>query len=105
VFLVFWLFGLPFLRWLRGGPRQTSVLVREHELEIESGNWLGGALVLPRASVARIDIGRAGVTRLYRRALVVRLKDRRVGWLFVGLSAQQAAFVNGGLQRWLAADF
>ena len=105
VFLAFWLFGLPFLRWLRGGSRQTSLLVRERELEVESGNWLGGALTLPRTSVAGIAIGRAGVTRLYRRALVVRLEDQRVGWLFVGLSAEQAEFVNGGLQRWLATDF
>lgn len=105
VFLAFWLFGLPFLRWLRGGPRQTSLLVRERDIELESGHWLGGALVLPRSSVASIEIGRAGITRLYQRALVVRLKEQRVGCLFVGLSADQAEFVNGGLQRWLRADF
>ena len=105
VFLVFWLFGLPFLRWLRGGSRQTSLLVRERELEVESGHWLGGSLILPRSAVASIEIGRAGFTRLYQRALVVRLKDQRVGCLFVGLSAEQAAFVNGGLQRWMNADF
>jgi hypothetical protein len=105
VFLAFWLFGLPFLRWLRGGPRQTSLLVRERNIELESGHWLGGALILPRPTVASIEIGRAGFTRLYQRALVVRLKDQRVGCLFVGLSAEQAAFVNGGLQRWLRADF
>ena len=105
VFLVFWLFGLPFLRWLRGGSRQTSLIVRERELELESGRWLGGALILPRSAVASIEIGRAGFTRLYRRALVIRLKDQRVGCLFVGLSAEQAAFVNGGLQRWMNEDF
>jgi hypothetical protein len=103
VFLVF--FGLPFLRWLRGGSRQTSLLVRERELEVESGHWLGGSLILPRSAVASIEIGRAGFTRLYQRALVVRLKDQRAGCLFVGLSAEQAAFVNGGLQRWMNADF
>jgi hypothetical protein len=25
--------------------------------------------------------------------------------LFVGLSGEQAEFVNGGLQRWLSGDF
>ena len=105
VFLAFWLFGLPFLRWLRGGPRQASLLVRERELEVESGHWPFGALILPRATVASIEVGRAGFTRSYQRALVVRLKDQRVGCLFVGLSAEQAEFVNGGLQRWLNADF
>ena len=105
VFLAFWLFGLPFLRWLRGGRRQTALLVRERELELETGHWLGGPVILPRAEVASIDVGRAGFTRSNQRALVLRLKDKRVGFLFVGLSAAQAEFVNGGLQRWLAADF
>jgi hypothetical protein len=104
LFIAFWFFGLPFLRWLRGA-RQTSLLVRERELELESGSWLGRAVILPRVDVASIEIGRAGFTRLYQRALVVRLKDRRLGSLFVGLSAAQAEFVNGGLQRWLAGDF
>jgi hypothetical protein len=105
VFLAFWLFGLPFLRWLRGGPRQSSVLVRERELELQSGHWLGGPLILSRHDVASIAVGRAGFTRLRQRALVVQLRDGRSGSLFVGLSAAQAEFVNGGLQRWLAADF
>jgi type IV secretory pathway TrbD component len=104
LFIAFWFLGLPFLRWLRGA-RQTRIVVREREIELESQRWFGGPLVLPRNVVASIEIGRSGFTRLYRRALVVRLKDRRVGWLFVGLSAEQAEFVNGGLQRWLAADF
>jgi hypothetical protein len=105
VFLAFWLFGLPFLRWLRGGRRQTAILVRERELVLESGHWLGGPMTLPRAEVASIEIGRAGFTRLRQRAIVLRLKDQRVGHLFVGLSAEQAEFVNGGLQRWMRADF
>lgn len=105
VFLAFWLFGLPFLRWLRGGSRQTSLLVRERDLELETGHWLGGPLLLPRSSVASIEVGRAGATRLYQRAIVVRLNDRRVGCLFVGLSAEQAEFVHAGLQRWLRQDF
>jgi hypothetical protein len=105
VFLVFWLFGLPFLRWLRGGRRQTALLVREREIELEAGHWLGGPVKLQRSEVASIEIGRAGFTRMRQRAIVVRLEDARVGHLFVGLSAQQAEFVNGGLQRWLAADF
>jgi len=104
LFIVFWFIGLPFLRWLRGA-RQTALVVRERELELESQRWFGGPLILPRNAVASVEIGRAGFTRLYRRALVVRLKDGRVGWLFVGLSAVQAEFVNGGLQRWLAGDF
>jgi hypothetical protein len=105
VFLAFWLFGLPFLRWLRGGRRQTAILVRERELVLESGHWLGGPVIVTRPEVAKIEIGQAGLTRMRQRALCVRLKDHRVGHLFVGLSAEQAEFVNGGLQRWLAADF
>jgi hypothetical protein len=105
VFLVFWLFGLPFLRWLRGGRRQTAILVRERELVLESGHWLGGPVIVTRPEVAKIEIGRAGLTRMRQRALCVCLKDHRVGHLFVGLSAEQAEFVNGGLQRWFAADF
>jgi len=105
VFLAFWLFGLPFLRWLRGGRRQTAILVRERELVVESGHWLGGPVTLSRAEVASVEIGRAGFTRLQQRAIVLRLKDKRVGHLFVGLSAAQAEFVNGGLQRWMRADF
>ena len=105
VFLAFWLFGWPLLRWLRGGRRQTAILVRERELELESGHWLGGPVTLGRAEVSSIEIGRAGFTRLNQRAIVLRLKDNRVGHLFVGLSAEQAEFVNRGLQRWLRADF
>lgn len=105
VYLVFWLFGLPFLRWLRGGQRQTSLLVRESELELESGQWFGGPLSWPRAAVVQIELGRAGPTQLNQRAILIRLKDRRIYRLFVGLSAEQAEFVLGGLQRWLADDF
>ena len=105
VYLVFWLFGLPFLRWLRGGQRQTAVVVREGELELESGQWLGGPLRWSQAAVAQIELGRAGPTRLNQRAIVVRLKDGRTYELFVGLTAEQADFVLGGLQRWLASDF
>jgi putative copper export protein len=104
VFIAFWFFGLPFLRWLRGS-RQSSLVVRERELELTSGHWLGGPLILPRTAVASIVIGRAGFTRLFQRALVIQLKDRRTGCLFVGLSSEQAEFVEGGLLRWLAADF
>ncbi len=104
LFIVFWFIGLPFLRWLRGA-KQTALVVRERELELESQRWFGGPVILPRNAVSSIEIGRAGFTRLRQRALVVRLKDGRVGWLFVGLSREQAEFVNGGLHRWLAGDF
>src|SRR5207244_4274712 len=103
VYLAFWLFGLPFLRWLRGGQRQTALLVRERELVLESGHWLGGPVTLPRALVRSIEIGRAGLTRSKQRAIEVRLEDGRVGYLFVGLSSAQAQFVSIGLKRWLAS--
>jgi hypothetical protein len=105
VFLFFWLFGLPFLRWLRGGPSESAIVVRERELELESGHWLGGPLVLQRNEVTKIEIGNGGLTRANQRALVLTLKDERNGAIFVGLSAEQAEFVLGGLQRWLAGDF
>ncbi len=105
VFLFFWLFGLPFLRWLRGGPRQTSVLVQERELAIQSGHWLGGPLVVPRGEIASLAVGQAGFVQMRQRAIVVKLRDGRTGHLFVGLSAEQAEFVNDGLQRWLRRDY
>ncbi|HEY4107320.1 MAG TPA: hypothetical protein VGM44_25655 [Polyangiaceae bacterium] len=105
VFFFFWLFGLPFLRWLRGGPSETSIVVRERELELESRQWPLGPLVLARNEVAKVEIGHGGLTRANQRALVLTLKDKRRGALFVGLSAEQAEFVYGGLQRWLVGDF
>jgi hypothetical protein len=104
IFVVFWFFGLPFVRWLRGQGR-SSLLVREQELALSTGRWFGGPLLLPRALVKSIEIGQAGITLGYQRALVLRLTDQRELRLFVGLSAEQASFVHGGLQRWLVADF
>jgi len=100
VFIAFWLLGLPFLAWLRG-PELRSVLLGERTLEVE-GPRFGRSFVLPRASIQRIEIGRGGVFQLYQRALFVTLRDGRTAPIFVGISAVQAEFVNGGLQRWLS---
>jgi len=105
IFFFFWLFGLPFLRWLRGGPRQTSVLVQERELVIQHGHWLGGPLIVPRGEIASLGIGHAGFAHLHQRAIVVKLRDARTGYLFVGLDAAQAEFVSQGLTRWLRRDY
>lgn len=105
VFFFFWLFGLPFLRWLRGGPRQTSVLVQDRELAIQSGHWLGGPFVVPRGEIASIGIGHAGFVQMRQRAIVVKLRDGRLGHLFVGLDETQAEYVSQGLQRWLTRDY
>ena len=101
VFIAFWLFGLPLLAWLRG-PARRSVLLGERTLEVEGTRRLGRGFVLPRSQIERIEIGRGGLFQLYQRALFVTLSDGRTAPLFVGISAVQAEFVNGGLQRWLA---
>jgi len=102
VFIFFWFLGLPFLAWLRA-PARRSVLIGERALEVESTRRLERALVLPRAQIDRIEIGRCGVFQLYQRALFVTLVDGRTMPLFVGVSAVQAEFMNGGLQRWLTS--
>ena len=99
VFIAFWFLGLPFLAWLRG-PARRSLLLGERTLEIEGTRRLGRAYVLPRSQIERIEIGRGGLYQLYQRALFVTLLDGRTAPLFVGISAVQAEFVNGGLQRW-----
>jgi hypothetical protein len=101
VFIAFWLLGLPFLAWLRG-PARRSLLLGERSLEVEGTRRLGRSFVIPRSQIERIEVGRGGVYQLYQRALFVTLKDGRSAALFVGISAVQAEFVNGGLQRWLA---
>ncbi len=103
VFIAFWFFGLPLLRWLRGAKR-SSLLIGERSLEVEGVTWFGGARSLPRAGIEDISVGRAGVLQLFQPALLVRDKDAQVTPLFVGLSTIQAEFLNGGLQRWLAGD-
>src|SRR6187431_653118 len=102
VFIFFWFLGLPFLAWLRG-PARHSVLVGERTLEVEATQRMGRTLVLPRSQIARIEIVRGGLFQLYQRALFMTLVDGRTAPLFVGISAVQAEFVNGGLQRWLAS--
>lgn len=101
VFIAFWFLGLPFLAWLRG-PAQRAVLIGERQLEVEGTRRFGRSFVLPRAQIARIEVGRGGAYQLYQRALIVTLTDGRAAALFVGISAAQAEFVNNGLRRWLA---
>lgn len=101
VFIAFWFLGLPFLAWLRG-PARRAVLLGERTLEVEGPRRLGRSYVLPRSQIRRIEIGRGGVYQLYQRALFVTLDDGRTAPILVGISAVQAAFVNDGLQRWLA---
>jgi hypothetical protein len=103
VFIVFWFLGLPFLAWLRG-PAQRAVVLGERQLEIEGTRRFGRTFVIPRSQIERIEVGRGGVYQLYQRALFVTLVDGRSAPILVGISAVQAEFVNGGLQRWLAGD-
>jgi hypothetical protein len=101
VFIAFWIFGLPFLRWL-GGPSRGSLLIGRNQLELEGARLFGGSLVLPRARIARIEVTRGNLLQSFQRAIQVRLVDERSARLLVGLSAAQAEFLNGGLQRWLS---
>jgi len=101
VFIAFWLFGLPFLAWLRG-PARRSVLIGERGLEVEGSGRFGGRFVLPRLQIERIEIGRGGLLQLYQRALFVSLVGGGRAPIFSGISAVQAEFVNDGLQRWLS---
>lgn len=101
VFVVFWFLGLPFLAWLRGPPRR-AIVIDERQLEIEGMRRLGRSFIIPRSQIERIEIGRGGVYQMYQRALFVTLSDGRSAAILVGISAVQAEFVNGGLQRWLA---
>ena len=103
VFIAFWFLGLPLLAWLRG-PSHHSVLLGDRTLEIEGNRRFGRSFVLPRSQIERIEIARGGVYQLYQRALFVTLKDGRTAPILVGISAVQAEFVNGGLQRWLAGE-
>ncbi|HYP77745.1 MAG TPA: hypothetical protein VER12_17360 [Polyangiaceae bacterium] len=101
VFIAFWLVGLPFLAWLRG-PTRRSVLIGERSLEVEGSGRFGGRFVLPRLQIERIEIGRAGLFQSYQRALFVTLVNGGRARILLGISAAQAEFVNGGLQRWLS---
>jgi hypothetical protein len=104
VFVFFWFFGLPFVRWLRS-PSQSSVLIGERALEIEGARWFGATVVLPRMAITRIEIGRAGPMQSFQVALYAHTKEERPERLFVGLSPAQAEYVNTGLQRWLAGEY
>ena len=101
VFIAFWFLGLPFLAWLRG-PARRSLLIGERQLEVEGTRRFGRSFVLPRSQIERIEIGRGGLFQLHQRALFVTLVDGRSAPLLLGISAAQAEFVNGGLQRWLS---
>jgi hypothetical protein len=104
VFVFFWFFGLPFVRWLRGRS-QSSVLIAERALEIEGARWFGATVVLPRIAITRIEIGRAGPMQAFQVALYAYSNEARPERLFVGLSPAQAEYVNTGLQRWLAGEY
>jgi hypothetical protein len=103
VFVAFWIFGLPFLRWL-GGPTRGSLLIGTNQLEVEGARLFGGSLIIPRARIADIEVTRGNVLQLFQRAITVRLLDEQSRRLLVGLSAAQAEFVSGGLRRWLAGS-
>ncbi|MET0795509.1 MAG: hypothetical protein ABW061_28580 [Polyangiaceae bacterium] len=101
VFIAFWLFGLPFLRWL-SGPARGSLLIGASRLELEGARLFGGSIVLPRARIAGVEVARGNPFQLFQRAIRVRTVDEQSARLLVGLSAAQAEFLNGGLQRWLS---
>ncbi len=103
MFIVFWFFGVPFLRWLRG-PGQSSLLIADRSLEVAGASWFGGTRSLPRFGIESVRIGRAGALRMFQRALIVRDKDQHQTLLLVGASQEQAEFLNSGLQRWLAGE-
>lgn len=101
VFVVFWFLGLPLFAWLRG-PSQRSIVLGDRALELEGTGLFARTHALPRSQIARFEIGRAGVRHLSQRALIATLTDGRKLRFFIGISAGQAEFVTGGLQRWLA---
>ncbi|HET7544953.1 MAG TPA: hypothetical protein VFK05_34040, partial [Polyangiaceae bacterium] len=103
VFIFFWFLGLPLLSWLRG-PAQRSLVIGEARLELEGARRFGRSLVLPRARIERIEIGRSGPYQLFQRALLIRQVGGGTEATLVGISPLQAQFVNGGLQRWLSGS-
>jgi hypothetical protein len=103
LFIVFWFFGVPFLRWLRG-PGQTAILIGDRALEVFGASWFGGTRSLPRFGIESVSMGHAGALHLFQRALIVRDKDQQRTQLFIGASQEQAAFVLSGLQRWVAGE-
>ena len=103
VFIAFWLFGLPFLRWL-SGPARGSLLIGPHRLELEGARLFGGSFVLPRARIAQIAVARGNALQFFQRAIQVRTVDEQSARLLVGLSEAQAEFVNRGLSRWLSEN-
>lgn len=100
VFIAFWVFGLPFLRWLMG-PARGSLLIRTNQLELEGARSSGGTVIIPRARIRAIEVARGGLFQCFQRAITVRTDNEQSTRLLVGLSAAQADFVNDGLQRWL----
>lgn len=101
VFIVFWIFGWPFLRWLRG-PGPCSLLIGERELVVNGARAWGGSLIFPRSQIASVGIGRAGAFALFQPALMVRDRNGTEHAICPGIRRDQAEFVRGGLQRWLS---
>ena len=101
VFFAFWFIGLSFVRWLFGAAR-TSILINDRTIRVDGMRWFGSALILQRNEIKELAITRGSAFEVFQRVLVARLVDQRTATLLVGASAEQAEFVNGGLQRWLA---
>ena len=103
VFIAFWIFGLPFLRWL-AGPARSSLLIGKNQLELQGARLFGGSIVIPRARIATLEVTRKNPWHLFQRAIRVRTVDERSAPLLVGMSTDQAQFLIGGLQRWLSEN-
>ena len=103
VYVAFWVFGLPLVRWLFG-QGQLSLLIGERALEPGGTRLFRPPLSLPRSQIQAIEIGRGGPFQLFQRAIVVRTKAGQATRLLVGVSPAQAKFVNDGLQRWLVDE-
>ena len=102
VFFGFWFIGLPFVPWLFGAA-QSSLFIGEQVLRVDGVRWFGGSLVIPRDQVKEISTTRGGFFQAFQRVILVRGLDQRTTPLLVGLSLEQAEFIDGGLQRWLVS--
>ena len=102
VFFGFWFIGLPFVRWLFGAA-QSSLFIGERVLRVDGVRWFGSSLVIPRDHVKEILATRGGFFQAFQRVILVRGLDQRTTPLLVGLSLEQAEFIDSGLQRWLVS--